>query len=721
MKIQINKPEPVKPVVEETPQGTYTGKLVEVEEVDENTHNLTFELDTPPKPIIHKVQLRVPNKPIPQPAKQQKLSLPQLGKQVSLPDKQVQPNMHELKKPIGSGENLTHKLHIAGLGKPVVKNPEPKKQSSRGLLFGSGLTKRVAEQQQKQLDKSFDKELGKKPIDFEEPIEGEVLPKEEEFHLGELPTTLVPDSLQLDEYQTEALKLRDEMYGVLIGAAGTGKTTTLKFLIAEIEDQVLHIKHSELSTAKESDKNNHDMLPAIAFCSFTGKAVQQMKRALPKKYHPLANTIHATLGYTPVTMDEETVLPDGTVEYRQVRRFVPTYTENYKLPYKIIMIDETGTVPVDLWHKLLAALTPDCRIFMIGDLNQLPPVTGHSVLGFAMLKWPTYTLEKLHRQAEGDPIAENAHRVLNGKRPLTDEVTKRFIVQRVDDGSMKARLEVLGIIRHLHQQGIFDPMRDALIVPQNISNIGQIELNRVLVEYFNPQRKDEHGNIVNKRTIITAGYEHPVFALGDKVMILANDNQRGLTNGMIGVVTKLVPNDRYKGERVAFAEGIVPDMHELDLTQLQVQLEMSTEDKSDDDPMQRAASHIMHIKFQNVDEEITFETAGEYKKIAHAYAMTCHKSQGSEYDTVVVLAHSANVRMLCREWLYTAITRAKKRVILLCNNRGIQHAIKVQKIKGNTIAEKAEKFLALTKADKNEEPAKLPEPRKITQIGVKMS
>ena len=120
----------------------------------------------------------------------------------------------------------------------------------------------------------------------------------------------------------------------------------------------------------------------------------------------------------------------------------------------------------------------------------------------------------------------------------------------------------------------------------------------------------------------------------------------------------------------------------------------------------------MTVQFQNRDEEVVFETAGAFKKITHAYAFTCHKAQGGEYPVVVILVHSANLRMLTREWLYTAITRAQDRVILLCNQRGLTHAVNSQKIKGKTIAEKAEQFLALQDKEDTKLPI-LPEPEEI--------
>lgn len=633
--------------------------------------------------------------------------------EIALPNKEILPNMHAVKKPLHSG-NSSKKLQIKVASSAKTKSAPAK----RDVLYGTGLTKSLLGSAEKQHEKSQTQTTSLQDL-LKKKTQSQISTSQQEpistigqtsFEIGHLPSQLIPDDLVLDEYQTEAVNgLANEMYGVLIGAAGTGKTTALKFIIKGIENQVAKVNAKDLHTA--NDSSEAESLPAIAFCSFTGKAVQQMKRALPEKYHPLANTIHATLGFAPVV---EEYFDKEADEWKERRVFRPTFTAENKLPFKIIIVDESGTVPLNLWHQLLAATVDDCRIFLIGDLNQLPPVSGHSILGFAMLKWPTFALEKLHRQAEGDPIAENAHRILASKKPLTDKVTNKFIVKEIPDGSKGAKQTILQVIRHLNLQGEFDPLQDALIVPQNKGNLGQPILNQILVQYFNPLQFDDDNEPLNPRTIITAGYVHMVFAVGDKVMLLANDNARGLTNGMVGIVTELANNANYSGD-VAATQATL-DETEIDLSDLESEISDLQNTEEAEDESERAASHVMTVEFQNVKQTITFETAGAFKKVALAYAMTCHKAQGSEYRNVVVVAHASNLRMMTREWLYTAITRAKEKVILLCNHRGLTHAVNNQRIKGDTIADKAKKFLALQTNERGESPAKLPEPRKLTTL-----
>lgn len=621
---------------------------------------------------------------------------PESQQPTDLPDKQIQPRMHELKKPVKSETNM--------------------QKPSRNLLWGTGLTKKILQQQVK----AHDKEQA-------QPQESAISIKQQDSiaflddHI--LPDQLVDDSLQLDEDQQDAVNgLMRQMYGCIIGAAGCGKTTSLKALVAAIESTIATMQKNDLTTLRDQDREtgpNKTTIPAIAFCAPTGKAAQQMKRALPKKYHQLVSTIHALLGYAPIYEEREYIDDDGEVQTKKVKIFVPTYDASNKLPHKLIIMDESGSCPVQLWHKLLDAKTADCRVLFLGDINQIPPVSGHSILGFAMQQWPTFELRHIHRQAADNPILANAHRILNGKLPQNDEKEKKFVLKYIEAGMSEVRKQTLGILQHLVAQDMFDPMQDVLIVPQNITPVGQLELNQVLVNLFNPPLHDETGKRINPRTVITAGYEKRVFAVGDKIMLLHNDTERGLTNGMVGVVTKIVNNHGYKGENTAHAMmESMEAMKDLDLENFEsfdLDDDLAIEDE-EQDALKRQASHIMTVKFQNVDDEMEFTTAGEFRDVAHGYAITCHKAQGSEYRHVVVLAHSVNHKMLCREWLYTAVTRAKERVILLTNRRGLLMSINNQRIKGITLQEKVQKFIALTKAAKDEPPAILPKPQTITEI-----
>jgi len=572
---------------------------------------------------------------------------------------------------------------------------------SHDLLYGSGLTKRKAEAAQKQQSKLQEQSFL---------LSSQAKNSEVKTISLNIPDSLMDSSIILDEYQQAAVDgLKNEKYGCLIGQAGVGKTTTAKALIAALSSTIPTI---DLNLAKMENKRSLESQNNAAICivSFMGKAVQQIKRALPISYHPLCNTIHSTLAYAPVKeeyTDEET----GQVLERKV--FRPQFTATNKLPFKLCVIDEAGSVPVHLFNELVAALPDDCRIILMGDLNQLPPVTGRSVLGFAIVKWPTFVLSKIHRQKGGNPIIENSDRIIKGMKPLPD--AQKFIIKTVPDSAFDAFQYATATLQTLSKNGLFDPFTDAFIVPQNIDTLGQVAFNEKLVRFFNPIKKVQ--NIaINPPVIITAGWQTVTFAVGDKVMITANNDELGLTNGMIGVVKEIIPNPAFKGEAVAnqLLTSMNSSNFSLDLTSLNTELKEAEAaiDDENEDAKERQASHKMVIKFQNVEKEISFHTAGAFTDIIHSYAMTCHKSQGSEYDTVVILIHSMNFRMLSREWLYTAVTRAKNRVVILCNSRGMTKAVNRQIIKGTTIEEKAACFTKLSKANDTCQP-NLGEPEKV--------
>ena len=581
--------------------------------------------------------------------------------------------------------------------------PQTKPVDFNRLLHGTGITKRLGEQTAKQLDRATQVETKTdKAVEVSTAIPA-------------IKDLKAPDDIDWDPYQLAALEgLSKQKYGCLIGAAGTGKTTVTKELVNRLYDSVPQIDLNRTRVDKEQSKEKETNV-AICFCAFTGRAVQQMKRALPIKFHPLCNTVHKTLGYMP---EKEDYYDEEKKEYRTKTVFRPTFTADNQLPYKICIVDESGMLPINLWNELFAALPDDCRIILIGDINQLPPVQGRSVLGFAMINWPTYTLEHIHRQAADNPIIANAHNILHGMLPKEDK--KRFATKILNGGSVPAAEEIIKSIVYLNQKDIFDPFRDALIVPKNVDTLGQVHLNERLVQYFNPEKTDEDGICLNKRYVITAGYTHHTFAVGDKVMLLQNDNQKQLTNGMTGVVVSIAPNGNFqdeKGNAQLNVENIDIDNAELDLNFDSMSSDIGDIEVNKDDEekeSQRAASHIMTVKFGVVDgdREVTFSTAGQFRKVAHAYAFTCHKSQGGEYPTVVIVCHSADLRMLNREWLYTAVTRAQQRVILLYNNRGLIHAVNNQTIKGKSVKEKAEKFLALQGKDDTQLPD-LPMPQEI--------
>jgi len=579
-----------------------------------------------------------------------------------------------------------------------------KKKQQDDLLRGSGITKRDAERAERQFEKQqqtiVPNESGAKADHVGEQIE---------YGPKTLNVQFAGDKdIILDESQQAALTgLRFEQFGCLIGAAGTGKTTVTKQLIAQIINDIETIRTHDADAKRGQAARDRGeaagYIPAIAACAYTGTATENVKKALGTDFPIRCDTIHGILGFYPIEEEYQ-----DASQWKKKMKFVPYYTASNPLPWKVIIIDEAGMLGIDLWHQLIDACLPDCRIIMIGDINQLPPVQGRSVLGFAMLHWPTFALEKIHRQAADSPIIANAHRILQGKMPISDK--KNFIVYDCPGGGIDTFQRVTQVVKAMAGKGLFNYENDAIITSVNEEVIGQKHFNQALLPFFNGPR-EENGIVVNPRYTIYGGRTQCAYAVGDKVMVLSNDREAGITNGMIGFVINIVPNHNYSGSMGnAHIDGFDLSDDDMDFDSLESMA--ANEEEDEEEAQKRQASHIVTVRFPASRKDIEFKSSGDFGKLAHAYAFTCHKSQGKEYPTVVIVAHSKNARMMSREWLYTAVTRAQKIVFLCCNNRGLLMALQRQNIRGNTVKEKAESFIALMDKKDTKVPM-LPEPKKI--------
>lgn len=512
----------------------------------------------------------------------------------------------------------------------------------------------------------------------------------------------------LDSSQKHAIdSLTDEQFGVIVGQAGTGKSTVSDVLIEQLKP---------LITNKETNKID---LSQIAFVSFTGMAVQSGRSKINEIFQSCCVTIHKLLEFAPAEIDE--IDENGDMITKHV--FLPQRTASKPIPdLKILIIDEAGTVHVPLWHMLLDALPPDCRIYMLGDMNQLQPVGGHPILGFTMTRWPTFELTKLHRNAGA--IAIQADRILKGLKPKWDiesDPEKKVILYEVPTCIKDAKKKLIGIMQHLYKTDRFNEFRDALIVAQNVGDLGKDELNNVLINLFNPIFAN--GKDAAKRVIIKSGLETKIFSVNDKVMLLKNNNEIGIMNGQIGKIIAIEPNAKYTSTSGTFSHTEMQDfLDNFDEKVNQIAALPNDENENSSDSIySTAASHIVTVQFDE-NTKIEFKTSGEVNSLTHAYAITCHKAQGSEFPLVVVFCHSANKRMLCREWLYTAFTRAKERVILVYDNDGLNIALRNQRIRGVGLEQKIKKFVGLMKLKQGEdEKVKLPAPNKITQLNLNLN
>lgn len=564
------------------------------------------------------------------------------------------------------------------------------------------------------------------------------------------PERLVDPNFTWDESQVEAIVgLVKVQHACMIGAAGTGKTTCEKRVVDMLihGDEALGVepldmakvnlakywdRHGQLDDPKPGETTQH-VVPSILLCSYTGQATQNIKKNFPKSWHGNIMTIHSALGYYPEQFE---YADPSTNTIKQSMRFVPFYDKTIKMPWDVIIIDEASMANLDLWHQLLDASKPSTRFYLIGDINQLPPPIGQGILGFAMSAWPVFELRHIHRQKEAaaNRIIETAWGILHGKAPAFDDPKTnpdwRVIGMEIQHDPAKAAQQVISIAEALRKvrinvvnkdketgalvetkdYPIYDPWRDRILTCMNgfnpgdpASYIGQAPLNETLALLFSQKQE---------RTIIDAGREIKRFAVGYRVMATRNEppsTPDRVTNGMTGIITEIIINSDYTGDARLFGlENEVKAARKEILDTLGKKDEVTdfvlnpqelaagvgnnvTEEK--DERIRGSASHSITVDFNGIIR--VFRTKVEVEQLQLAYASTVHKTQGSEMDLAIVIVHHAQKKMLCRESLYTAVTRATKRLVILYTPHGMKLSIAKQKIFGDTLGQKVRQYLLL--------------------------
>jgi ATP-dependent exoDNAse (exonuclease V) alpha subunit len=519
-------------------------------------------------------------------------------------------------------------------------------------------------------------------------------------------------------------------YVCLIGSAGTGKTTMIKRAIG-----IMIYGHPDFPNVKPIGINrlDGDQGPSIAICAFTGIATQVIRATLPEWLHPACKTLHSLLEYKPAMGMED-------MQGRKAM-FIPTRTARNKLKHKVIVIDETSMLGLDLWHNVIDACEPGTIIFLIGDLNQLKPVADATFFAYALSAgidkkygWDIAELTTIHRQKEpeANKIIDGAHAILNGKQPVFDnpqvDPNWRFIGFELPPQASVAHNQIAAAIDFLRKtptpgdptRPIFDPYKDLLLCAGNgydendsSSFVQQAPLNGTLSRMIEPPT-EEHPVY-----FIDAGRETRRFAVGHRVMATKNESpdvKDRVTNGLTGRIIDIRTNSNWKGNRSMFgteqevmawrkkmaanlmsSQSAAANALGVDLTAFKLESVDTSRFEAKDKEEERQSSHIITIKFANGAER-TYRTAVDVGAIQLAYAMTVHKAQGSQADTVVVVIHHAVKRQLSREWIYTATTRARRRVVFLYTKMGLATAISRQQIYGTSLREKVNRYRQVMEA-----------------------
>lgn len=500
------------------------------------------------------------------------------------------------------------------------------------------------------------------------------------------------ESIELNEQQLFAVNtLGSGKSGIVIGAAGTGKTTCTR----EVISALIQSNHAGLLEAPDHKHLPDSGTPGIVCVSYTRRAVANIRKAMPDDMKANCITIHALLEYQPVYYS---VMDPNTGEEKTTMRFEPTRNDLNPLPrsIRVIIIDESSMVSVELYEQIKQAVSEDTQFIFLGDIQQLPPVFGSAILGFKMLELPTTELTTVYRQALESPIIRLAHRILSGKPIESKEFVEWKIPGKLTIHPWKKKLDqddATTMLSKFLTAAIdtkqYDPIEDMILMPFNKS-CGTIEINRHIANHLARSRKAITHEII-------AGFNKLYLSEGDKVLYDKED----------AIITSINLNGSYTG--AGFQKGTETlDYWGFDGGGKKKEHHLNKEDADNDEEMLerllgqsvalgedskedriRQASHVVTLRMADTDMEVVLDTAAELNSLLMAYALTVHKSQGSEWKKVFLLLHQSHAVMIQREMLYTAVTRAKEELYIICEPESFMKGITNQRIQGNTLAEKA--------------------------------
>ena len=306
------------------------------------------------------------------------------------------------------------------------------------------------------------------------------------------------------------------------------------------------------------------------------------------------------------------------------------------LEYDAVIIDECSMVDLWLFDHLLDALPLSSRLILVGDVHQLPPVGPGSVLKDVLSSERVAAVEltEIFRQARESLIITNAHAVLHGQMPVLNETKKDFFFLRADDPEQAVQLAVNLAAQRLPNAYDFSPATDIQILsPTRKGLAGTANLNKELRDKINPAA-------YNKKEM---QFRDLIFREGDKVMQIRN-NYDLVTERTDGHLDAGV----YNGD-LGIVEAVIP------------------------------AQESLIVRFD--DKRVTY-TGETLEELEPAYAITVHKSQGSEFKAVILMVSEGADLLFTRNLLYTAMTRAKQLLILVGSPARLSYMI------GNVTADK---------------------------------
>ncbi len=375
---------------------------------------------------------------------------------------------------------------------------------------------------------------------------------------------------------------------------------------------------------------------SILLAAPTGRAAKRMTEATGYE----AQTIHRLLEVSGNPEEE------GGISGFQRNRDNPLETD-------VLIIDEMSMVDISLMHSLLSAVMPGTRLILVGDVNQLPSVGPGSVLKDIILseRFPVVTLTRIFRQAGESDIVVNAHKINAGEPVVLDNKSRDFFFLKRQEAEVIIRVVITLIQKKLPKYVEAPPNEIQVMTPTRKGLLGVENLNTMLQQYLNPRSPEKEEKEINGR----------LFRVGDKVMQIKNnyqlawevrtkygmpvDSGMGVFNGDMGIITRI-----HSYEEI-------------------LEVEYDEHRKVD-------------YPFQAVEE------------LELAYAITVHKSQGSEYPAVILPLLPGPKLLYNRNLLYTAVTRAKKCLTIVGSESVFQEMIrnKSEQNRYTSLAERIQEF-----------------------------
>ena len=474
---------------------------------------------------------------------------------------------------------------------------------------------------------------------------------------------------------------------VVIGAAGTGKTTIQKGATQSLIQSGLGRLHTSEHKYLKSDNYG------IVICAYTRRATNNIRKNLSEDLQSSCITIHKLLEYEPT---EIYITDPETGAEKKSMRFLPKRCAEYPLPSTIqtIIIEEASMVSYELFQEIVAACPHNPQFVFLGDIQQLPPVFGSAILGYKMLELPVVELNEVYRQALDSPIISLAHRILSGKPILKDELKTLSVPNKLTLHPWLKRIESDSATETLAKffvkaldSGRYDPAVDGILIPFNKS-CGTDELNKHIATKIAQREFKPVFEIIH-------GWKKSYYSIGDKCLYERED----------AIIKNIYPNPQYSGlpprepslnrnywghkieSEDSLDSGAGEDVDNID----QFLALVSSPDESGE-AKKRAASHVIELELLDSERTVSIRSAGEVDSLILGYAITVHKSQGSEWPKVFLCFHHSHATMIQRELLYTAVTRAREELFCICEPDTFEKGIARQRIPGSTWQEKSEHF-----------------------------